>query len=389
MNYQKAPAAHESHTRPPATDAEAATFHDILPKIRGLIARSLLDDAAWDRLLDRTGDLPAWWSGSYFGFEFRLGDKTPAADFFVGMLLNGPLVREYIRRGEATKPSSAEASFARFLAESSRANARWADLFSFAGLECDIAEVPRDRHPAPGVFLRLRRVPQTDRGRVPGLVSEAIAEAVGWRSDERERRMLERAFAALPPGGEVGYVGALPDRSLRAIRVIAQGIGEPNLSAFLERLGWPGPADRVAEVLSELRDVSPHFRVAFDVTARGLLPRLGLEMGALKPTGQQVQDREWLHTEHRDWVPLVTRVAEKGWCLPAKAHGLLAYPGQQMLWDTMEMSLAYKGINHIKISIDDGGVSAKGYVGMLFKRYSNRTERSEPPGGRIGPRSGA
>ena len=158
MNYQKVP----------ATDAESATFHDILPKIRGLIARSLINGAAWDRLLDRTGDLPAWWPGSYFGFEFRLGDATPAADFFVGMLLNGPLVREYVRRGEATKSSSAEASFARFLAESSRANARWTDLFSSAGLECDIAEVPRERRPAPGVFLKLRRVPQTDRGRVPG-----------------------------------------------------------------------------------------------------------------------------------------------------------------------------------------------------------------------------
>ena len=379
MNYQKAP----------ATDAESATFHDILPKIRGLIARSLLDGAAWDRLLNRTGDLPAWWPGSYFGFEFRLGDATPAADFFVGMLLNGPLVREYVRRGEATKPSSAEASFARFLAESSWGNARWTELFSFAGLECDIAEVPRGRRPAPGVFLKLRGVPQTDRGRVPGLVSEAIAGAVGWRNDARERRALERAFAALPPGGEVGYVGALPDRSRRAIRVIARGIGEPDLSAFLERLAWPGPADRVAEVLAELRDVSPHFRVAFDVTARGVLPRLGLEMGALKPTGQQVHLHEWLHTERRDWVPLVTRVAENGWCLPAKAHGLLAYPGQQMLWDTTGMSLAYKGINHIKISIDDGGVSAKGYVGMLFKRYSNRTERSESPGGRVGPRCGA
>ena len=200
---------------PPVTDAESATFHDILPKIRGLIARSLLDDAAWDRLLDRAGDLPAWWTGSYFGFEFRLGDITPVADFFVGMLLNRPLVWEYIRRGEATKPSSAEASFARFLAESSRANAPWSDLFSSVGLECDIAEVPRGRRPAPGVFLKLREVPQTDRGRVPGLVAEAIAEAVGWRSDEGERRVLERVFAALPPGGEVGYVGSLA-RSLDA-----------------------------------------------------------------------------------------------------------------------------------------------------------------------------
>ena len=353
-------AAHHPHT----LAAEPVTFRDILPIVRGLIPRALIDGAAWDRLLDRTGDLPAWWPSSYFGFEFQLGNLTPAADFFVRMLLDGALVPRYIRRGEAAAPSSPEALLARFLVESKRANSRLAELFDTVGLECDIAEVPSP----PGVFLKLRPGTQVERDRIPGIVSDAIASAVGWSGDEGERRALERAFEALPSGGEVGYVGALPSRETRAIRVIARGIWEPDLPAFLQRLAYPGPVDRVAEVLADLRDVSPHFRVAFDVTARGIAPRLGLEMGVLQPEDQQVKPHEWLSTKRRDWLPLVTRVAEKGWCLPEKAHGLLAYPGQQTLWGKTRMFHSYKGINHIKISIDDGAVSAKGYVGMFFRQ---------------------
>ena len=106
-------------------DVEPATFRDILPGVRGLIPRSLIDGPAWARLLDRTGDLPAWRPGTYFGFEFRLGDPTPAADFFVRMLLGGPFLQEYIRRGEAAEPGSAEASLAGFLLESNRPDSPW------------------------------------------------------------------------------------------------------------------------------------------------------------------------------------------------------------------------------------------------------------------------
>ena len=353
---------------PRTMNVEPATFRDILPKLHGLIPRSLIDGAAWDRLLDRTGDLPAWWPGSYFGFEFRLGDLTPTADFFVRMLLNGPLMQEYIRWGEAAAPSSPEASLARFLVESKQANSHFAELFDTIGLECDVAEVPSP----PGVFLKLRPGTQVERDRIPGIVSDAIASVVGWSGDEGECRALERAFEALPSGGEVGYVGALPGRKTRAVRMIARGIWEPDIPAFLQRLAYPGPVDRVTEVLADLRDVSPHFRVAFDVTARGISPRLGLEMGALEPKNQQVKHHEWLYTEHRDWLPVVTRVEERGWCLPEKAHGLLAYPGQQTLWGKTGVFQSYKGINHIKISIDDGAVSAKGYVGMLFREFHSR-----------------
>ena len=340
-------------------------FRDILPKIHSLIPDALIDDPGWTRLLDCAGDLPAWRPLSCFGFEFRLGDPTPAADFFVRIPLSNPLAQAYVRRGEAAAPNTPEAALARFLAEASEANSRWGRLFDTAGLECDIAEVPSDRRAAPGVFLKLRA---TKRPPVPGIVADAIARAVGWRSDAGERGAFERVFAALPPGGRVGLVGALPGRKMRAIRVIAGGISPPDIPAFLQRLAYPGAVECVVEVLASLRDVAPYFHVTFDATGRGVGPRLGLEMGVLEhPDGPQ-----WLCTQRRHWLPLVTRVQEQGWCLPAKAHGLLDFLKLQSAWDKTGAFRSYKGINHIKISIDETGVSAKGYGGMLL-------HQSHPP----------
>ena len=357
---------------PRMMDVGPTTFREILPRLRGLIPRSLIDGRAWARLLDRAGDLPAWLPGTYFGFEFRLGEPTPAADFFVRMLLGGPFAREYVRRGENAKPGAAEASLARFLVESDPADSLFAELFDTAGLECDIAEVPSDRRPAPGVFLKMRPGGEANRGRAADVVAGAIAGVVGWRGSAGERQALERAFKALPPGGEVGYVGALPGRRIRAIRVIARGIWAPDVPAFLQRLAWPGPVDRVVEVLAELRDVSPHFRVAFDVTTGGVAPHLGLEMGVLEPRNQQVAHHEWLHTERRHWLPLVTCVQDKGWCLPEKAQGLLAFLEQQNFLHATGTWQSYKGINHVKIHIDAAGVSAKGYVGMFYRQFRSR-----------------
>ena len=167
---------------PRTMDVEPATFRDILPKLRDLIPHSLIDGQAWDRLLDRAGDLPAWLPGTYFGFEFRLGDSIPAADFFVRMLLSGPFTQEYVRRGEAAQSSSAEESLARFLVEANQANSPLTDLFDTVGLECDIAEVPVDRRPAPGVFLKLR----------PGAKQTGRAPRHGCRRHCRCRRLAQR-----------------------------------------------------------------------------------------------------------------------------------------------------------------------------------------------------
>ena len=355
-----------SPTSPRAVEAEVETFRHILVRLRDLIPRSLLDGPAWDRLLDRTGDLPIN-AARFFGLEFRLGDPVPAADFIVRVPPRSPLADHYIRRGEAAEPSSAAASLGRYLTE--LRVGRSGRLFDLA-LEYDIAEVPQGHHPPPGVFLKLPPAAKAQGVVQPDTVTAALAAAVGWAGDAGERRVVERVFNALPPGGRVGFLGALPSRQVRAIRVMVEDIEESNVPAFLQQLGWPGPANAAVALFSDLRDVvSLHdFQIAIDVTAQGVLPHIGLEMKCpfIDPGGRGA----WTKTTRRDWLPFVTRLEEQGWALPEKAHGLLSYFGKEIFMDGMgELYLAYRGINHIKLSIRDGDVSAKAYAGLSLSRY--------------------
>ena len=355
-------------TDPRAVDTETATFRHILSRLRDLIPRSLLDGPAWDRLLDRTGDLPIN-AARFFGLEFRLGDPVPAADFIVRVPPRSPLAAHYIREGKAAEPSSAAASLGRYLAELRVGRA--GRLFDLA-LEYDIAEVPPGQRPAPGVFLKLPPAAEAPGMVQPDTATAALAEAVGWTGDAGERRVVERVFDTLPPGGRVCFLGALPNREVRAIRVMVEDIEESNVPAFLQRLDWPGPVNAVTALFSELRDVVAldDFQIAIDVTGRGVLPHIGLEMKCpfIDPGGRGA----WTKTTRRDWLPFVTRLEERGWSLPAKAHGLLSYVGKEIFMDGMGgLYLAYRGINHIKLSIRDDDVSAKAYVGLSLSRYNS------------------
>ena len=348
---------------------EADTFRQVLSRLRDLIPRSLLDGPAWDHLLDRTADLPAE-ATRFFGFEFRLGDPVPAADLIVQIPPRSPLAEHYIREGKVAEPSSAAASFSRCLIELQVGES--GDQLDLA-LEYDIAEVPRGQRPAPGVFMKL--LPPAATGDVMwlGTVAAALADAVGWTDAAGERRAVERVFNALPPGGRVCFLGAFPGRGVRAVRMMVERIEEPNVRSFLQRLGWRGPESAVPEILADLRDVvfPNDFQLAIDVVAEGILPRLGLEVRC-PFTKSGGGGGTWTKTTRLDWFPLVTRLAEKGWCLPEKAHGLLAYPGQEIFAGIGGFYLAYKGISHIKLSIGAGDISSKAYTGLSFGRYKSR-----------------
>ena len=173
---------------------------------------------------------------------------------------------------------------------------------------------------------------------------------------------MARALAALPPGARVAHVGALPSRTPRAVRLVVQEIGRGEIGGVLERLGMPGSIRPVTEILTGLEDVLPRFRLAVDVTAAGLLPRIGVEL-YLAGSWTESPD-SWLRTGRGDWRPVVERLARRGQCLPAKAQGLLEWCALDKMYDRRGVFLVYKGMNHVKLTVTDAGVDAKAYAGM-------------------------
>ncbi|MDE0331719.1 MAG: hypothetical protein OXL41_07610 [Nitrospinae bacterium] len=349
------------------------SFGDVFPRLRRFIPSSLLDDPWWERLLERVGELPSWLTLNYAAFEFRLGEPAPATDYFVSVAPGRPSMEYFVRVGESARPDSAAAALGRLYSLMNGAGppseSSLAGWFRASMLEYDIAEVPRSLRPAPGVFLALQPQSELDEeaalSRTPRRLAATIVNAVGWEEDEVERLAVERVFDALPRTGVVDQIGAVPERGSRSIRLIVDGVKMRNVPAFLKRLKWDGSIQKVMEALEEMRDMTPVFRLALDVAASGVGPRLGIEM--YRPRKPSNLDY-WLTSGRNAWLPVVDYLEEMEWCLPEKGDGLRAFPGIERLFEEKGMSILYKGINHFKLTIEGEAIEAKAYAALAYFR---------------------
>lgn len=345
------------------------SFADVLRELQPLFPASLLAGAGWTRLLERVTELPAA-AAAYFGFEFRLGDPDPSADVCVPVAWNiaataareTPVARRFIREAHRRAcPRPSRTALARCIGGFGRADsalARWAEG---ALLEYDVGARGGVGRSTPGIYFRLRRGPGPSGHDVKDSarrhVARTLANASGWTADFAEQREVERAVDAVPRGARIAQAGAMPDRAGRAIRLLVRDIEPGAAPDFLARLRWPGRMALATGILTDLLAVSARFALSFDVTARGVGRRLGLEVYA-------GGDRGWQGTTRGDWQPCVVGLVEKGWCTASKARGLLEWPGRQKMYADNAVFLAHQGINHLKVTVAGDAVEAKGYVGM-------------------------
>ena len=337
--------------------------------LRPFLPRQLIDGAGWERLCGRVDGLPIE-APQVWGFEFRLGVADPAADLFVAAVPDMPVGRHLLAQGLAAPATSPPGALARHLQALADAGSELSQVVELTGLEYDIAEVPDAAWPAPGVFLKLRR---TLRAETPPAAREralkALARAVGWRTDADVGLAVGRVLDALPPAAAVFFIGALPGRRSPAVRLIVGGIEHRQAQATLRRLRCPQAARAAASLLEALSPALPAFRIALDVAAGGVSPKIGLELFA---TARQDRFDSWLSTTPKDWRPVVAELVERGWCLPDKAAGLRAWCALERLYDDEGMAFLQTGINHVKLTLggeaDTARPSAKAYCGVLHAR---------------------
>ena len=342
-----------------------------LAELRPFFPTALLDGAGWDRLLARVCGLPSE-ALEHCGFEFRLNVPEPAADMFVAAAPDSPVGQHLISQGDAAAPRSPEAALARHLRALADAESPRGDEIAVTGLEYDIAEQQQDERPPPGVFFQLRpKFAAGAQGRQE-LPIPTLAKAVGWEGDADEQRAVERALAALPSGAVVSFIGALPGRTPRAIRLVVSSVGHQRIAPTLERLGWRGSTQAAADLLEGVRSYLPTFRLAVDVAAAGLSTRVGFELFVAARRDGEERGDAWLATSRVDWQPVTAAMIERGWCLPTKGRGLLDWCSLERLYDRTGMRFLHKGINHVKLTLAAGAErqdpAAKAYGGMLFVR---------------------
>ena len=356
----------ETRAVPPADNA-ALAFSVVLDALSNQISPALIDAAAWERLRHALRALPVD-PGTGFGFELRLAEPAAGADFYAVLLPGGALARHYVRRGRLAAPGSMEAVMGERLATID-VDAPWCELL---GLEYDVASETPDA--GPGLFARLR----SDRARA-GVsdtaiaVSSWLAGAVGWRLANGEREALGWAFDELAAsGGLVCDVGIMPGRPGRTLKITSQPMEPARALTVLDRLQWQGPTGEVAAFLSAFSGLFRSLRLTFGIATGGVSPRIGFELFQGEPGSIS-------NPGVGEWAPCLARLCEDGLCLPQKMEGLLAWPGQDLVFCGRHTLGLSTGLGHIKVSFENTphglGLEAKAYPGAAwipFERVRSR-----------------
>ncbi|MYB35271.1 MAG: hypothetical protein F4X92_09180 [Gammaproteobacteria bacterium] len=337
-------------------------FRNLMGALQPRIPRSLLSGDGWERLLGRVGNLPESIAANLCGFELKLDDPAPAADFSVAVT-PGPVARHFLSNSNVAT-NSFEGWLATYLGN-------WSKPDDWIMLAYDIIDVPEGQQVLPTVYLRNEVASMTDETALHlNQLSQTLGGILG-ETGNYEKRALARIFAALPPTAKVVFAAATPQRMPRSVRLVVSALAMPQLEQFLTRLEWPGSIPTIMHMLSEMRQVSERFMIACDVNEHGILPRLGFEM--YPTTAPAINDYDllstWLTTKRTDWCRLIDHLVDMNLCLREKSEGLLSWPKSMNVYGKAGAYRLYMGINHVKLVLDGERLRAKAYVGMKCQRF--------------------
>ena len=328
---------------------------------------ALLSGGGWERFRAVAGRLPLGVIDQQFGFEFALDREAAEADFCVFPVRGSALAAHYVREGEAAPSGSAAAALGACLARDAGDPASFLSRREGAVvLEYDVPDMLPEEPAPPGIFF-VPRTPSEGAARKlhdePSDTLAALWAAAGWPADAVELRQVERVYEALSGAGYVAQAGVLPGRRRRAVRLVVHRIDIAELPGLLERLRWPGSPDAAMSVVAETSGLTrPGAVLSLDVAACGVSPRLGLEL--FRPV-------EWFRIDRAGWRPMIDRLADKAWCVPAKAEGLRTWPRAERLIGPGGVYGTHQTINHIKVVVEHGRIVAKAYAAMVVRPLGN------------------
>ncbi len=238
-------------------------------------------------------------------------------------------------------------------------------------LELDLPGDPVERRaeplPEPLVCAKLHGGPK-----VEWVVDVLLPRLHGRPLSPAQRRTLRRCLAEIQPPGRLLYVFSLLPRPGGAVRVELLGLDPPAMAGYLERIGPPGAARRVAD-LGRLISDGERYHLSFDI-AEEIAPRIGVECSFERLP----------HREPR-WRQLFDRLVASGLCAPAKRDAVLAWPGVDSLrtaaarWPEHAVGLGghcVRCLSHVKlVSLPDRPPEAKAY--LLFQ-HLRRSPAGDP-----------
>ena len=358
------------------TENSLAQYLDL---IKPDVSEQLIDAAHWADI----AAIAQWLPGpitNFFGFECRLGDPTPQADFLLSVgtdeagqrILAGQSPRYPLNPALLKEPvwQQVQQFTQTWLNESS-------DLYPNVNniwLEFDV-DGNSTEPPIPSCFFGSQTIcvkPDTTGPSAPPLhrwVSQtAIAQLQGRPMDAALEAQLRHCLDALPVDSHVFQVGLMLARPVNMVRICLRDITPKQVLSYLKKLGWGGSLKALSSCLMMQSQLTDRIDVDLDVSSQGISTKLGLE--CYLPAQPQLNPA---------WSQLLDYLVTKGWCLSAKREALLQYPGfarerdhgdrwpsyprqlSQLLGDRRE-GVFFRGLHHIKLVFHtDRIVEAKAY----------------------------
>ncbi len=314
---------------------------------------------------------------TFFGYECRLQDSKPRADF---LLCVYPDIGRQILAGEGNLLEDNLFSVPSWNLIRSFAQ-DWANpASSFASkilnmwLEFDIDE-SSSAIPVPSVFFK-----PENNAIAPGQdyhwLKQALLILRGQRLSENIISCLADCVEALPSEGYVFQVAAMFSRPMNFLRLCLRNIEPGEIPLYLERIGWTGNQVTLKELLNWLSEGVNNITLNLDVGDK-VLPTIGLECYF-----------NFDSTVYERIESFLDELVEKGLCLPEKRDGLLAYHGLvhqginakdwplYLKWESVfskrdKISVFWRFLHHIKFVLrPDGKLEVKAYLRVNHSWFS-------------------
>ena len=319
------------------------------------------------RILVCAEEMPHCALESTFGFESHLGEAAPHCDFFLSAPLKSRFLQYLAEQGSSQSRAPARqglAGIAKEMRHPESALSVWARSLI---LEYDLVVAPWSESRAPGVFIARTEELAASRaasglGDVePRREAQLIASIFSWMEGGEEiaqfQEAITDALCALPAGSRILHVGTMPDRAAQVVRLVL-GLPGSEVLRYMQGLGWGGCLHDLSSLLQLVRDWcgGKSVNLSLDVSGQGVSDRLGVELYLEKP---------WHSVPPHSWEPCLRHLVEAGWSCKEKAAGLLNWPRTDRILSAMGGHKLLTGINHLKLTLEDGGVRSKAYMGAF------------------------
>jgi len=281
----------------------------------------LISPQALGTIMGLAGTLPPCASS---GFEVRLGEEEPVADFLVNLNgADGTRAAFAGRHPEIAPPASFLESpvwqrvrdFCRSWDEpGSLLHKQVRDMW----LEFDLAQLGAGV-PIPGVFFG----PEWESGQLLDTVDRSVSLLRGPGYTGLPPA-IPRCAALLPGRPRIEQVGMMFSRQSDDLRLCIRDVPPRELSGYLRKAGWEGRGEELDAIVEQLLPFVDDITLDIDA-GDGVRPKLGLEC---------ILDRD---PSRARWGRWLDHLVSQKLCTPTKRDGLMAWIGVSTLREQPEL----------------------------------------------------